>query len=392
MNVDRRKLIKKSKNNEYIIGLATGAGVSTKHAVEAGIDLILALNSGKYRQMGVSSLAGFLPFSNCNNLVMEFGTREIIPMAQDVPVIFGLCATDPFIKLEEYVVEIKSAGFSGINNYPSVGMLDGVFKEALEEEHISYQVEVEAIKIANDKGLFTIAFVFDESQAAQMIDAGADVICAHLGFTRGGLLGAKKVLNLVESVKLVNRIFEVCDRIKGKKVMKMIYGGSVYTTTDLKYMYENTSTMGYIGGSSLERIPLEKSMPSLFEEFKITGQKEGDPFLLKMLEGVKKNYNYVDFVKEYIEMNYMHRISLAELAEVSHVSRSYLSKLFKKEVGMTFTNYLIEYRMNKAQKLIKQNEFRLVEIADAVGYADYAHFSKEFKKRVGISPRAFQEE
>ncbi|MDR4887891.1 phosphoenolpyruvate hydrolase family protein [Fredinandcohnia sp. QZ13] len=387
----KQKLINKNKKKEYIIAIATGTGVSAKHAVNGGVDFILALNSGRFRQMGVSSLAGFLPVSNCNSLVMEFGSREILPIAKSVPVILGLCATDPLIDLENFINKIKSSGFAGINNYPSVGMIDGLFGEALEEENISYSREVEAIKIANEKGLFTIAFVFNKEQAIQMLNVGADVICVHFGFTKGGLLGAKKVLTLVEGVQLTKEIFEACDQESDREVIKMIYGGSVYTPTDLKYMYDNTSTMGYIGGSAFERIPIENAIPSLIEEFKNTGSKESDEFLIKMLEGVKKHYDYVGFVKEYIKKNYMHSISLFDLAQVSHISRPYLSQLFGKEVGCSFRDYLTNFRMNKAKEIIKQKKFRLVEVAEMVGYKDYAHFSKVFKKSVGTSPREFQE-
>lgn len=386
----KQRLLTMNERKEYIIGLATGTGVSTKHAVKGGVDVILALNSGRFRQMGISSLAGYLPVSNSNQLVMEFGSREIIPMADDIPVIFGLCATDPLIDLDKYIEEIKLIGFAGINNCPSVGMIDGQFGEALKEDNISYDKEVEAIRIAHEKGMFTIAFVFNEVQAKQMLHVGADVICAHLGFTKGGLLGAKKVLTLFEGTKLAQDIFEVCDKSDNETVIKMVYGGAVHTPSDLKYMYDNTSTMGYIGGSSLERIPLEESMPALIKQFKTTGQKDADEYLMKMLDKVKRDYDYVGFVKEYIGKNYMESISLSELAQVSHVSRPYLSKKFKEEIGCTFQEYLISYRMNKAKKVIRQGEFRLVEVAYMVGYKDYPHFSKEFKRQFGVPPSEYR--
>lgn len=150
------------------------------------------LNSGRFRQMGRSSLAGFLPFYNSNDMVMEFASREIIPLVRDMPIIFGFNATDPTKDMESYIDEIKSRGFSGINNYPTVGLIDGELSKALEENGCHYLIEVEAIRIAHQKDMFTVAFVFNDMQAAQMIEAGADVICVHLGLTGGGLLGAKK--------------------------------------------------------------------------------------------------------------------------------------------------------------------------------------------------------
>lgn len=386
----KQNLIEKINNKAHLIGLSTGTGVSTKHAVTGGVDLILALNSGKFRQMGVSSLAGFLPVANSNDLVMDFASKEVVPMAGDVPVMFGLCATDPLIDLAKYIKQIKYNGFAGVNNYPSVGMIDGQFKEALTEQNITYDSEVEAIRIANELNLFTIAFVFNEKQAIQMTEAGADIICAHLGFTKGGLLGAKKVLTLFESAKIAQKIFDASDVISDSHTIKMIYGGAVHTPSDLKYMYDNTSAMGYIGGSSLERIPLEESMPDLINQFKMTGQF-ADEHLIKMLDKVKADYDYVGFVKDYIKQNYMHPISLAELAQVSHISRPYLSKQFKEKVGCSFQEYLIDYRMNKAKKMIRKNCFRLAEVADMVGYKDYAHFSKAFKKHVGTAPSKYKE-
>ncbi|WP_039043750.1 phosphoenolpyruvate hydrolase family protein [Sporosarcina sp. ZBG7A] len=386
----KQRLLNKVDQKEFIIGVASGSGKSAKSTVAGGGDMILALNSGRFRQMGVSSLAGYLPYLNCNKLVMEFGSREILPIAKGFPVVFGLCATDPLINLELYIQEIKTKGFTGINNYPSVGMIDGMFREALEEQGISYETEVSAIKIAHEQGLFTIAFVFDKEQARQMLDAGADVICAHLGFTKGGMLGAKKALSLVEGAKVVNEIFSVCNH-EDRQVIKMIYGGPVSTPTDVKYMQDNTATMGYIGGSSFERIPTEQALSSTIRKFKNVGQKGADEFLVKMLEGAEKHYEYAEFVKEYISVNYMTKISLEDLAQLLHISRPYLSKVFKQEVGCSYSNYLIEYRMHKSIEFMSQNCFQLAEIANMTGFSDYAHFSKAFKKYAGQSPREYVE-
>lgn len=198
--VSREEIIKnltlQIKINSHIIGVATGAGVTAKYAQRGGADLVLTLNSGRFRQMGRSSLAGILPFANSNDMVMGFALREVVPLIKDIPVIFGLNATDPKIKLDEYIDDIKNKGFSGINNYPTVGIIDGIFGEALEDAGCSYNLEVEAIKLAHKKNLFTVAFVFCKEQAMDMLEAGADVICVHLGLTEGGMLGAKKILSL----------------------------------------------------------------------------------------------------------------------------------------------------------------------------------------------------
>ncbi|WP_378956175.1 phosphoenolpyruvate hydrolase family protein [Pelosinus sp. sgz500959] len=376
------------KEKEHVIGVAVGAGLSAKYAAKGGADLILVLNSGRFRQMGLGSIAGLLPFANCNQLVMEFGSREIIPIVKNIPVVFGLCATDPTIDLERYIEEIRAKGFSGINNYPSVGMIDGQFREALEEEGLSYDHEVEAIRIANRKGIFSIAFVFDELQAKKMITAGADVICAHLGVTKGGILGAKKTLSLEAATKVAKGIFNVCDEMKSG-VIKMIYGGPINSPLDVKYMYDNTDAMGYLGGSSFERIPSEIAITNITREFKMTGQIEKDDLLTKMLVGITEYYDYITFVKEYVAQNYMTKISFSDLAIESHISRTYLSVLFKKEVGCTFPEYVSRYRINKAMEIMKSKKIALSEIASLIGYNDYAHFSKAFKKQTGHSPRDY---
>lgn len=389
-NQIRNGLNRQIKENKYIIGVATGAGISAKYAARGGADLILALNSGRFRQMGLASIAGLLPFANSNQLVMEFGSREIIPLVKNIPVIFGLCATDPTIHLEDYIKQIGTSGFSGINNYPSVGMFGGQFREALEEEGLSYAREVEAIRIANNHNLFSIAFVFDEAQTTEMIEAGADVICAHLGITKGGILGAKKTLSLEASVQFAQNVFRVCDKMKSKAI-KMIYGGPINTPLDLKYIYDNTDAMGYLGGSSFERIPSETAITNITKSFKVTGQFQEDTKLHKTLFKMAENYDYVHYVKEYVAQHYMDNISFTELAAASHISRTYLSILFKKEVGCTFPEYLNKYRINKAIEIIQNKKLALSEVSSLVGYNDYAHFSKAFKKHTGYSPRDFMQ-
>ncbi len=382
--VDRLKAQIKEKG--HVIGVATGAGLSAKYAAKGGADLLLALNSGRFRQMGLGSIAGLLPFANCNQLVMEFGSREIIPAIKNIPVFFGLCATDPTINLENYIEDIHEKGFSGINNYPSVGMIDGQFREAIEEEGLSYSKEVEAIQIANRKEIFSIAFVFDEIQAKDMLAAGADVICAHLGITKGGILGAKKVLSLDAAAKVAKSIFSVCDEIR-PGVIKMIYGGPINSPLDLKYMYDNTNVMGYLGGSAFERIPSEVAITKITREFKIAGLQ--DDAFAKILAEMTEYHDYITVVKEYISQNYMNKISFSDLAIEAHLSRTYLSALFKKEVGCTFSEYVIRYRMNKAIEIITNKKIPLSEVAFACGYSDYAHFSKAFKKETGYSPREY---
>lgn len=384
------QFLRQVKLGNHIIGVASGAGITAKYAEQGGADFLLALNAGKFRQMGRSSTAGFLPFCNSNEMVMAFASREIKPVIQKIPVFFGLNATDPTIDLERYIERIKQLGFEGINNFPTVGLIDGQYREALEEMGFSYDLEVEAIKIAHEKDLFTVAFVFDEDQARNMLDAGADIICAHLGFTAGGMLGAKKVLSLEAAKLKVQRIFSVCDAIR-PDVIKMIYGGPVKMPVDVQYMYSNTNLMGYIGGSSFERIPSEKSITNITRAFKTTGTLSEDDLMVKMLEGITKHYDYVQFVKKYVAEHYRQKISFIDLAHVAYISRSHLSALFKKEVGCSFPTYLVMFRINKAKEIISaEDELNLSEVAGLVGYSDYAQFSKMFKKYSGITPTQFK--
>ncbi|MFD3259997.1 phosphoenolpyruvate hydrolase family protein [Paenibacillus lentus] len=374
---------------EHIIGVAAGAGISAKYAVKGGADLILVLNSGRFRQMGLGSIAGYLPFANNNDMVMDFGSREILSVVGDTPVIFGLCGTDPGLELPVYLHRIHNSGFAGIINYPTLGLIGGQFREALEEEGMSYLQEVEAVRLAHELDLFTMAFVFNPEQAGLMLEAGADVICAHLGVTAGGLMGTKKVLSLEKGAEIARHIFAVCDA-SGKQPIKLVYGGPVHSPVDVQYMYDNTSAMGYVGGSSFERIPTEEAIVETTYRFKLTGQLEQDKLLMDKLALADEPYDYVAFVKEYIAENYMNNISLTELAERIHVSRTHLSALFNKEVGCSFPEYIAKYRIHKAQDVIKHTRLPLARIAEMVGYPDYVHFSKNFKKYTGMTPQSFR--
>ena len=373
------------KVHRYLLGVALGSGITAKHAEEGGADFLLALNSGRYRQLGRGSLAGFLSFEDSNGLVMNFGSREIMPLIKDVPLIFGLNATDPLINLETYIEYIESKGFDGVNNYPSIGLIDGQFREALEEEGLCYDTEVEAIRIAHERDMFTVAFVFNEKQAEQMASAGADVICAHLGLTNGGSLGAKKLFSLEMAKDNLIKMFDACDRVS-PNCIKMIYGGPVKTPLDVQYMYNNTSAHGYVGGSAIERIPLETSIKDITRAFKTSGTVYENDLMLKMLDGVDKHYDYAEFVMKYIAEHYCDVISLSDLARVSHISVNYLSTLFKKEVGTCFKSFLVQYRINKAIDILSEKNIPLRDVAELVGYNDYAQFSKMFKKVTGQSP------
>lgn len=390
--MERERILKKLRAqiniNGHILGVAAGSGMTAKYASMGGVDFILALSAGVYRLMGRSSLASYLCYSNSNDIVMDFGSRQLLPIIGDIPVLFGLYVSDPTIHLYEYIQDIKAKGFSGINNFPSVGMIDGKFREALEEEGMTFEREVEAIRIARFMNLFTIAFVFNEEQAVQMARAGADVICAHFGLTGGGLLGAKKTLTIAQAKRFSERIFDACNSVD-KSIIKMVYGGPISTPEDVKYMLQKSACEGFIGGSAFERIPTEGAILSTTMTFK---HFEKDGLMRKVLTGRGRREDYVTYVKSYVDQNYMKEITLGDMALVTHLSSNYLSTIFKREVGLSFTEYLVKTRINKAATLIsRMAQPHMAQVAKAVGYEDYAQFSKMFKKYMGCSPSQYHE-
>lgn len=380
------KLRREIEAENHLIAVASGTGLTAKYAIQGGADFLLALNSGIFRGMGRGSLGGLLPYANSNDMVYEFGIRELIPLVGDFPVVFGLNATDPTRDMAAYLDEISQSGFIGINNYPTIGLIDGKFREALEENGSAFEHEVEVFRMAHERGMVTVAFVFDENQAGAMLDAGTDILCVHLGLTQGGMLGAAKALSLVASKDRIEAIYALCDRQR-PEVIKMLYGGPVKTPVDVQYMYQNTSAHGYIGGSAFDRIPTEKSLMNITKAFKTTDDIDESDLMSKMLNGITKYYDYTGFIKEYVKENYMNEISFLDLAKVCHVSRSHLSALFKKEVGCSFPEYLVNFRIHKAAKLLKEENLRVSEVAELVGYQDVVHFSKIFKKYMGVSPK-----
>ena len=382
----KAKLLEKVGCRERLIGVAAGSGITGKYTVLGGCDMILALSSGKYRSMGCGSMAGFMCYGNSNDLVMDFAQRELLRYREQVPVFFGLNATDPTKEMYDYIKQIRDVGFAGIVNYPTVGMIDGVFRRALEQDGVRYEQEVEAISLAHYCGLLTIAFVFDAAQAEQMLQAGADIICAHFGLTSGGYIGAKKTLTLEKARLTAREIFSAVDSY-GQDTIKMIYGGPVKTPIEAEYMYQGSGCQGYIGGSVFERTPVESALLHVMEEFKAEVQVVPSNRLERILFETPGHYNYIDFICEYIDENYMNDIHLVELAQSIHLSPSYLSSLFKKNIGTSFQNYLIDIRMHKAEEMIRTGDYPLVQVAQLVGYQDYAQFSKMYKKVHGYSLR-----
>jgi two-component system, NtrC family, response regulator AtoC len=281
----KKRLLDTIKNNKPVIGVATGCGFSSKQAINGGADLLLVLNAGRFRSYGIPSIGGMLPFSNSNDTVMEFGTREILTRVKDAPVLFGVCATDPTIPSNILLNNIINNGFSGVVNFPTVGLIDGKFREALEENDLGFYKEVEFLKGASERGLFTIAFVFNVVQAEEMAKAGVDIICAHLGWTIGGENSIKQRVNLKEGAVLSQEIFDAASTIN-KDLLFMVYGGPIHGPEEANFYYSNTKAVGYIGGSTFERIPSELSISETTEKFKnlIYLQKENEYLKKELLK------------------------------------------------------------------------------------------------------------
>lgn len=375
-----------TENRGHLLGMTVGAGLYYKYAEMNQADVILALSASRFRQMGISSLAGSLPFGSANRLVYEFSCREILPQDPKIPVVFGLCAVDPTIELEAYIEMLKNSGFSGICNLPTVSIMDGRFGLELEQAGFSFQKEVDAIAMAHRAGMFTIGLVRDEKQAQKMLGAGCDVICVHFGAAKGGVLGTRQEVSLKEAATMAEQIFRVCQN-QSPSTIRMFYGGPAKTPPSIHYLLEHTNADGFIGGYTFERLLLEKNMQrnmiknTFFNHSNVPSDN-----------GKYKTTDYVEYLKECIETRYMEKLSLQQFAEELHISRPYLSALVAKELGEPFSDYLISYRMYKASYLLLNTSLSAEAIGTQVGYPNYAHFSKLFKKKMGVSPLNYRKQ
>ncbi len=245
-----------------------GTGISAKFAEAGGADMITTHILARYRMAGLSSMAGYLSIADANALTLDLGKRDIIPIIKSTPVMAGLLGTDPTRDMESFLDEIIAANFSGVLNCPTIALIDGNFRQTLEETGLTYDKEVEMIGIAHRKGLYTKAFCTSPEEARKMLDAGCDNIIAHGGNTKGGSIGSKTVTPLNGMVDLVQTII---DTVKGRKPETVVtcHGGATVTPQDVQYLLEKTKGLdGYVGGSTAERLPVEKSITAAVKEFK----------------------------------------------------------------------------------------------------------------------------
>ena len=387
--MERKKLKEHLKSviniNGHMLTVAVGNGISAKCCIEGKADLLTAMNAGRIRQMAQSAFAAFFSYMEANRMCIDFGSREIIPVADGFPVLCGVCMQDPCIHLYEHFRNIKEYGFSGVINYPTFGFANGRFGRALANSGLGYDREIEGIRIASALDMFTMAYVFDEYQALAMADAGADAIILHFGIVGGGTVGASEVISLEKSLKMAKDVMDAVYRFN-PEVIRLVAGGPIQTPLDAMPFYENTRTQGLMAGSIVERIPVERAITNTTRAFKSRGDFSQKNIISQVLNDHTASIDYGEFVEEYILKNYNRKIYLKDLSEITHVSGSYLSLLFKKKTGKSFTRYLIDYRMEKARELIRTTEKQMKEISCMVGYDDYSQFEKLFRKENGLSP------
>ncbi len=250
-----------------IIGGGAGTGLSARCAEAGGIDLIIIYNSGRYRMAGRGSLAGLMPYGDANGIVMDMA-REVLPVVKRTPVLAGVCGTDPFRVMKRFLAEVKQAGFSGVQNFPTVGLVDGRFRQGLEETDMGFDREVEMIRLARELDLLTCPYVFTEDEARAMARAGADVLIPHMGLTTKGDIGARTALALPEAAR---RVQALCDAAKSVNpdILVLCHGGPIAEPDDAAYVLAHTrGVVGFFGASSIERLPTEVAITECTRRFK----------------------------------------------------------------------------------------------------------------------------
>ncbi|MED6107836.1 ToMV susceptible protein tm-1(GCR26) [Stylosanthes scabra] len=250
-----------------IIGAGAGTGISAKFEEAGGVDLIVLYNSGRFRMAGRGSLAGLLPFADANAVVLDMA-NEVLPVVKKVPVLAGVCATDPFRRMDFFLKQVESTGFSGVQNFPTVGLFDGNFRQNLEETGMGYTLEVEMIQKAHKMGLLTTPYAFNQHEAAEMVKVGADIIVAHMGLTTTGSIGAKTAVSLEESVIRVQAIADAAHRINPNAIV-LCHGGPISGPKEAEFILKRTKGVhGFYGASSMERLPVEQAITSTVKEYK----------------------------------------------------------------------------------------------------------------------------
>ncbi|MFD0149802.1 phosphoenolpyruvate hydrolase family protein [Streptomyces sp. NPDC055721] len=250
-----------------IVGAGAGTGLSAKCAEAGGVDLLIIYNSGRYRMAGRGSLAGLLPYGDANAIVQDMA-REVLPVVRDTPVLAGVCGTDPFRRMDLFLDELKTMGFAGVQNFPTVGLYDGTFRVNLEETGMGYGLEVDMVRAAHERDLLTAPYVFDPEQAADMAAAGADVLVPHVGLTTKGAIGAGTALTLDQAAAAVQEMHDAAKRVN-PDILVLCHGGPIAEPEDARYVLEHTTgVVGFFGASSIERLPTERAVTEQTRAFK----------------------------------------------------------------------------------------------------------------------------
>ena len=257
-----------------IIGAGAGTGLSAKCAEAGRCDLIIIYNSGRFRMAGRGSLAGLMPYGDANAIVVEMAA-EVLPIVKEAPVLAGVCGTDPFRLMPVFLRQLRELGFVGVQNFPTVGLIDGTFRANLEETGMGFALEVEMIRHARELDLLTAPYVFDAEQARAMAEAGADVLVPHMGLTTGGAIGAETAKTLDESVELIQAMRDAAVEVN-PDVLVLCHGGPISEPDDAAYVLERTNgVVGFFGASSMERLPTEVAMTENMRRFKSVAVKGG---------------------------------------------------------------------------------------------------------------------
>jgi predicted TIM-barrel enzyme len=263
----RARLRQTLEQGGVVIGAGAGTGLSAKCAEAGGADLIIIYNSGRYRMAGRGSLAGMMPYGDANAIVLEMA-GEVLPVVEHTPVLAGVCGTDPFRLMDRFLEQIEASGFAGVQNFPTVGLIDGTFRADLEETGMGYALEVEMIRLAHERGLLTAPYVFDVEEVEAMTRAGADVLVPHMGLTTKGTIGAHTARTLDESVSLIQEMHDAAAAIN-PDVIVLCHGGPIAEHEDAEYVLERTTgVVGFFGASSMERLPVEIAMTENMRRFK----------------------------------------------------------------------------------------------------------------------------
>ena len=271
MKFERNDILNRLRQNiesgQPIIGGGAGTGLSAKCEEAGGIDLIVIYNSGRFRMAGRGSLAGMMPYGDANQIVIEMAS-EVLPVVKDTPVLAGVCGTDPFRIMEDFLKKVDLTGFSGVQNFPTVGLIDGTFRQNLEETDMGYGPEVEMIRTAHNLGMLTTPYAFNTLEAEQMADAGADILVAHMGLTTKGTIGAKTALTLGDAAKKVQEIHDAAKSVN-PEILVICHGGPIAEPNDAQYILDYTDgVVGFYGASSAERLPTEQAIKAQIESFK----------------------------------------------------------------------------------------------------------------------------